>query len=108
LFIFFSLFLSFTHFTMNHKKHTCLLSAKIDADSSTMVRRIPLEVYTDAYTYSYYYYYNSKPPHFMVLCFYVWQQWKWKSTGTLSFLQKKAKEHWALDYRYGLEQVNFF
>jgi hypothetical protein len=41
----------------------------------------------------------------MVLRFYMWQQWKWKPTGILSFLQKKAKEHRVSDYRYGLEQV---
>jgi hypothetical protein len=37
LFIFFfflSLFLSFTHFTMIHKKRTCLLSARIGIDGS--------------------------------------------------------------------------
>jgi hypothetical protein len=34
LFIFF-LSLSFTHFTMTHKKRTCLLSAKIGTDSSS-------------------------------------------------------------------------
>jgi hypothetical protein len=31
---FFFLFLSFTHFTMNHKKRTCLLSANIGTDIS--------------------------------------------------------------------------
>jgi hypothetical protein len=34
LFVFFSLFLSLTHFTMIYKKHTSLLSAKTGTDSS--------------------------------------------------------------------------
>jgi hypothetical protein len=38
----------------------------------------------------------------------MWQQSKWKPTGILSFLQKKAKEHRAFDYGHGLEQVNSF
>jgi hypothetical protein len=35
----------------------------------------------------------------MVVCFYMRQQWKWKSTGILSFLQKKQRntEPWTID-----------
>jgi hypothetical protein len=41
---------------MIHKKHTCLLSAKIGTDSPNYGKAGTFKVYTDSYTYFYYYY----------------------------------------------------
>jgi hypothetical protein len=103
-----SFFHSFSHFTMIHKKRSSLLSSKIETDSSNYGK---IDIFESIYWYLHLPFiiiFNSKPSHFMVLWFYMCQQWKWKSTGIISFLQKKAKAHKSLDYRYGLEQTYSF
>jgi hypothetical protein len=41
--------LSFTHFTMIHKKRTCLLSLKIGTDSSNYGKTDTFELHSDSY-----------------------------------------------------------
>jgi L-lactate permease len=107
LFIIFSLTLSLTLFTMINKRHTSLLSVKM----------VPVtlkhgKIYTFESKYWWFYLlvitFNRILSLFIVLCCYMWQQWKWKSTSIFSFLQKNAKEHIALYYKHDLEQVYSF
>jgi hypothetical protein len=104
-FVYLFLSLSFSHFTMIHKKRTCLLSVQMGTDISNYGK---VDTFESIYRYLYLLViitFNRTLLLSTVVYFYMQQQWKWKSTGILSFLQKKAKEHKALDCRHVFEQA---
>jgi CHASE1-domain containing sensor protein len=59
LFIFFSLFLSLTLFTMIYKNTLLYSQPRMEQIAQIMVRWISFKVHIDSYTYIYYYYFQQ-------------------------------------------------